>query len=277
MPGKRWGVRSVPEIDSRYPLWDQPNFVRDVDEGRFYLPDAEEGHRETLVTSVIDAQPIQCLRVFGPTFLPHLAALFTGGIFIFPTFKLWWPAAISAMLALGAILIWLWTGTAAIPEKKEKNVGLGVTLPLYLSGSSSVGWWAMFITMLGDITAFLSVVFGYFFYWTLREDFPPKSSPGPGFFWPTLAAFLLVAAWALTVLAKHWNKRDRPGAFYIGLLTAAALTLAGSGAFLAGPWLSGLDPAKHVYPAVVWRLVNRTDYAALLCRTPACWPDDSRV
>jgi cytochrome c oxidase subunit I+III len=255
MPGKRWGVRSVPEIDSRYPLWDQPNFVRDVDEGRFYLPDAEEGHRETLVTSVIDAQPIQCLRVFGPTFLPHLAALFTGGIFIFPTFKLWWPAAISAMLALGAILIWLWTGTAAIPEKKEKNVGLGVTLPLYLSGSSSVGWWAMFITMLGDITAFLSVVFGYFFYWTLREDFPPKSSPGPGFFWPTLAAFLLVAAWALTVLAKHWNKRDRPGAFYIGLLTAAALTLAGSGAFLAGPWLSGLDPAKHVYPAVVWLLV----------------------
>ena len=57
MPGKPWGIRSIPEIDSRYPLWDQPNFVRDVDEGRFYLPDAEEGKRETIVTSVIDAQP----------------------------------------------------------------------------------------------------------------------------------------------------------------------------------------------------------------------------
>jgi cytochrome c oxidase subunit I+III len=176
-------------------------------------------------------------------------------MFIFPTFKLWWPAAISAVLALSAILVWLWTGTAAIPEKKEKNVGLGITLPLYLSGSSSVGWWAMFITMLGDMTAFVSIVFGYFFYWTLRADFPPKDSPGPGLFWPLLAAVLLVAAWALTVLARHWNKRDRPGAFYMGLLTAAAMTVAGSAALLAGPWLSGLDPAKHVYPAVVWLLV----------------------
>ena len=35
-------------FDSRYPLWDQPNFERDVDEGRFYLPDAEEEKRETI-------------------------------------------------------------------------------------------------------------------------------------------------------------------------------------------------------------------------------------
>ncbi len=82
MPGQPWGVRSVPEIDSRYPLWDQPNVIRDVDEGRFYLPDAEEGRRETLVTSVIDAEPVQCLRVPGPTFLTLFAAAFTGGVFI---------------------------------------------------------------------------------------------------------------------------------------------------------------------------------------------------
>ena len=29
---------------------------------------------------------------------------------------------------------WLWTGTAFIPEKEEKDVGLGLTLPLYVSG-----------------------------------------------------------------------------------------------------------------------------------------------
>ena len=57
MPGKPWGIRSIPEIDSRYPLWDQPNLLRDVDEGRFYLPDADEGKRETIVTSSVDARP----------------------------------------------------------------------------------------------------------------------------------------------------------------------------------------------------------------------------
>ena len=69
---RRGAMRSIPEIDSRYPLWDQPNFMRDVDEGRFYLPDAEEGRRETLVTTAVDAEPVQCLRLGGNTFLTLL-------------------------------------------------------------------------------------------------------------------------------------------------------------------------------------------------------------
>ena len=255
MPGKSWGVRSIPEIDSRYPLWEQPGFEQHVAEGRFYLPDAQEERRETLITTAIDARPIQCLRVPGPAFVTWFAALFTGGFFIFATFHWWWAAGVSGVLAFAAILVWLWTGTAMIPEKEEKDVGLGLTLPLYASGPASVGWWAMFITMLGDITAFVSLVFGYFFYWTVREDFPPDPSPGPGVVWPAIAAGLLLAAWGLTVLARRWNRRDRAAAFYAGLLAAAALSAAGGGALLAGPWLAGLDPTRDVYPATVWVLV----------------------
>ena len=255
MPDKPWGVRSIPEIDGRYPLWDQPNFMRDVDEGRFYLPDAEEGKRETLVTTSIDAQPIQCLRVPGPTFLTFFAAMFTGGVFIFSTFHWWWPTAISGVLACATILVWLWTGTAIIPEKEEKDIGLGLRLPLYVSGSASVGWWAMFITMLGDMTAFVSLVFGYFFYWTIHTDFPPDPVPGPGVFWPGLSGVLLLGAWGLTLLARRWNQRDQAVGFYGALVSAVALAVAGSGALLAGPWVTGLDPTSHVYPATVWVLV----------------------
>jgi cytochrome c oxidase subunit I+III len=255
MPPKTWGVRSIPEIDSRYPLWEQPNFIRDTDEGRFYLPDAEEEHRETLVTSIIDAKPIQCLRVLGPSFIPLVAAVFTGGMFIFPTFKMWWPAAASTLLALGTILFWLWTGSALIPATQMKNVGLGLTLPRYLSGSSSVGWWAMFITMLGDMTAFVCLVFGYFFYWTRHKDFPPEGSPELNSIWLITAAILLITAWALTVLARNWNKHDRPVAFYIAVLGAAAVAVAGSCALVAAPSVSGFDPASHAYSAIVWLLV----------------------
>jgi cytochrome c oxidase subunit I+III len=180
--------------------------------------------------------------------------LVTGGVFIFPTFKLWWPMAISAALALGAILVWLWRGTAVIPEKPQKDVGLGLTLPLYASGAASVGWWAMFITMLGIMTAFGSLVFGYFFYWTTRSDFPPDPAPGPRVFWPALAAALLAGAWALTSRARQWNRQDRAAAFHGGLLLAVALAAGGGAALLAGPWLTGLDPASHAYPAIVWLL-----------------------
>ena len=255
MPGKPWGMRSIPEIDSRYPLWDQSNFVRDVDKGRFYLPDAEEGKRETIVTSVIDAQPEQCLRLPGPTFITLFAALTTGGFFIFGTYHLWWLAFISLALAICVIIYWLWTGTAIIPEKDEKDVGLGLRLPIYVSGSASVGWWAMFITMLADLTAFVSLVFGYFFFWTIHQDFPPDPAAGPGVFWPTIAASLLLGAWALTLLARRWNKRDWTVGFYAGLLIAAGLAVCGGAALVAGPWVTGLDPKSHVYPATVWILV----------------------
>src|SRR5687767_1299360 len=133
MPGKPWGVRSIPEIDSRYPLWDQPNFVQHVDEGRFYLPDAEEMKRETLVTSPIDAKPVQVLRLPSSTWITPIAAACVGSAFVCATFHWWWLTLFSSILSVGAILTWLWN-TAAIPEKDEKDVGLGLKLPLYVSG-----------------------------------------------------------------------------------------------------------------------------------------------
>jgi cytochrome c oxidase subunit I+III len=255
MPGKPWGVRSIPEIDGRYPLWDQPNLIRDVDQGRFYLPDAEEGKRETIITSVIDAQPQQCLRLCGPTFITIWAALTTGGFFIFGTYHLWELACASALIAIGVICYWLWTGTATIPEKETKDVGLGLTLPIYLSGPDSIGWWAMFITMLADLTALMSLLFGYFFFWTFRDDFPPNPAQGPGVTWPALAAGLIAGAWFGTLMARHWNRRDHAFGFYAALSLSSLLAVAGASALLAGPWFSALDPTSHSYPATVWLLM----------------------
>ena len=255
MPGKPWGVRSIPEIDSRYPLWDQPNFERDVDQGRFYLPDAEEGKRETIVTSAIDAKPEQCLRLPGPSFVPLYAALATGGFFVFGTYHLWMLALVSLMLATGIIMYWLWTGTAIIPEKPAKDVGLGLTLPLYRSGPSSVSWWAMFITMLALMTAFASLVFAYFFFWTVHADFPPVPSPGPGPFWPLTGGALVLGAWLLTLLARRRNRADDRAGFYAVLSAATILSAAGGAALLAGPYLAEMDPKLHVYQATVWLLL----------------------
>lgn len=254
MPPPSWGVRSIPEIDSRYPLWEQKNFERDVDQGRFYLPDAEEGLRETLVTSVIDAKPIQCLRLPGPSFVPAIAAITLGGFFILGTFH-WWTAALLSLLgSIGVFWYWLWTGTSRVPEKKEKDVGLGLTLPLYLSGSKSVGWWAVLITMLAVFTAFVSLVFAYFFFWTIHNDFPPKTAKGPGVFWPCIAAGLTLGGWVSALLARRWNSAERASLFYTAAAAGTGLAIAGGFAILAGPWFTKMDPTQHVYDAVVWVL-----------------------
>ncbi|HET9948563.1 MAG TPA: hypothetical protein VFQ22_06555, partial [Longimicrobiales bacterium] len=243
------------EIDSRYPLWDQPHFLRDVDEGRFYLPDAEEGLRETIVSSVIDAVPQQVQRLPGPSFVPMIAAVTLGGFFILGTFHRWAAALLSLVVATVVICRWLWTGTAPQPEKETKDVGLGLSLPLYVSGPVSVGWWAVFITMLAVLTAYVCLVFGYFFFWTIHEDFPPEGARGPGLVWPLTGAALLVAAWLLVVLARRCNLRDASGPFYASALAAGALAVAGSAALLAGPWRTGMEPTAHAYDAIVWLLV----------------------
>ena len=80
VPPKNWGARSIPIVSTRYPLWQQPNFLDDVDCGRFLLPDAPDLRRETIVTGAIDAGAEQVLRVPGPSWLPFLAAFADRGL-----------------------------------------------------------------------------------------------------------------------------------------------------------------------------------------------------
>ena len=252
VPGESWGIRSIPHVTTRYPLWDTPRFLDRVDAGRFYLPDAPEGLRETLVTSVIDAEPVLVQRVNTPAWITHLAAGFTGGAFIFPTFHLYTPAIVSGLLAVVAILWWLWTSTAWPPDADSKDAGLGLRLPTYVSGPDSTGWWAVWITMLGDATAFASLAFGFFFYWTAQPDFPPPEALHAGAGAVALACASFAAGWGLTVAARHMNQSERVGIARAALALGSLATAAGIGSLILA--VRPLDPTTHVYPAILWAL-----------------------
>lgn len=253
-PEENWGVRSIPIIESRYPLWDQADLMQKVNEGAYYLRSAKENRRETLITSVLDAHPLQCQRVATSTTITIISAALLGGVFVALTFELWILALLSGIGTLSAVLWWLWTGTGETPEKKTKDVGLGLRLPLYASGPDSVGWWAMFITMVGDGTAFASLIFGYFFYWTIHPDFT-LGQPGPGMRWPMIALSLFVAAWVAMLGARRLNASGWIDGARVALVAAFLLTLAASAAGFGGPWQHDMQPTAHVYPAIVWILV----------------------
>lgn len=255
IPDEAWGSRSIPYITSRYPLWDQEKIVERMDAGRYYLADAPEGKRETLITTVLDAKPIQVMRVTGPAWITICAAIFTGGAFIFPTFHWYPPAIVSGILAIACVLYWLWTSTAPIPEKKTKDAGLGLKLPIYASGPASAGWWGVWITMLGDSTAFASLIFGFFFYWTAKENFVP---PGSDF---VLASYLVlgvlsfVVTWTTLVGARALNRRGNTKTARNLLLVSTLFTIAGTALFCLSVVNSGLEPTSHVYPAIIWAIM----------------------
>jgi cytochrome c oxidase subunit I+III len=259
LPAPDYGIRSVPEVSSRYPLWDQPELAREVAEGRWYLADAEEGKRETLVTSVLDGKPLQCLRVPGNSFMPMICAILIGTSFIGTAFHFYWSSLVVGLAGVFGIMVWLWHGTAMIPETDSKDIGRGMRLPLYVSGTQSVGWWAMFITMFGDMTAFASLVFGYFYYWTIHQQFPPLGLDGlprgPGLVWPALALLLLAGAWGAMLLARARNTAGSATGLRLSLVCSAVLALGSAAAMLWAPWQAGLQPTDHAYDGIVWVLL----------------------
>lgn len=207
-----------------------------------------------MVTTAVDAHPQMIASVTGPAWCTLFAAIFTGGAFIFPTFKLYVPAAISAAIAVLCIVWWHWTATAQVPAKRMRDAGLGLRLPVYATGMAAPGWWGLFITMMADATAFASLVFGVFFYWTARPDFPPPDASHADPTFVTLAAIGLISAWAATLGAREANRRGMTTVTRLGLAVGPLLGLGGAG-LLAGSLLGpDLDPAAHVYPAMMWSL-----------------------
>jgi cytochrome c oxidase subunit 1/cytochrome c oxidase subunit I+III len=181
------------------------------------------------------------------------AAAFTGGAFIFPTFHLYPPAIVCGVLAVACVIWWLWTATARPPEQETADAGLGLTLPRYASGPDAVGWWAVWITMLGDATAFASLVFGFCYYWTASADFPPEGADHAGGGLVGVATACLAVSWALTVAARETNSRGAVGAARAALAAAPAVAAAGIAAVI---WsVLPLDPTAHVYPALMWALM----------------------
>ena len=269
-PEENWGVRSIPHVSSRYPLWEQPNLAEEVNSGRWYLADSRHGLREGMVTSVLDAEPAHVMRVPGPALITIFAAASLGGAFVAMTFHWWIATALSGLIAFACVLYWLWTGTGAIPERETTPAGAGLELPLYASGPDSVGWWAMFITMVGDGTAFASLVFGYFFYWTIHSDFAAGAT-GPGTVWPMIAIALFAVSWALTVAARQINARGGVTTMRLALALAVPLTVLAAAAGFWGPWQAGMDPTSHVYPAIVWVLVGWTLVHAALGLVMQLW------
>jgi cytochrome c oxidase subunit I+III len=204
---------------------------------------------------VVDGHPEQVLRVPGPSWWPFLAAIATGGFFIGATFHAWVITSLSAVLAFIFILCWVWN-TGEIPEKNERDAGCGWVLPLYRSGPQSVGWWSMFIMILADGTAFVSLIFAYFFYWTVHADWPPPMAGEMDLLLPAIALPLLLIPAGLIRFAVLALRAARTGLFKLAVSLGIAALVGSAGLELLWLFGSGLDPTSHAYTAIVWTILG---------------------
>lgn len=251
LPNHAFGLRSIPRIESREPLWEQRGLADEVEAGAYYLPRSATGARETIVTSPIEAEPQYVMRLTGPGYAHFAAAVFTAGFFLLLTVKAVGLAGLCGVGAIASIMVWMWEcdqGPAG-----EIDIGGGIRLPSYASGPVSHSWWAMVVLTLVAAALYLSYLFGYLYLWTVASQFWPKSADLPALSVVTPAA-LLLASGALLEAARRLldGKGNRPSLIAV-LLVLGAAALAGALCIdILQHWQTGLRPRASGYAAMVY-------------------------
>jgi cytochrome c oxidase subunit I+III len=255
LPTGYYSTRSIPIVTSREPLWDQPNLAKDVEAGRYYLPGAPTGGRETLITSPIDAKPQWVLQMPYDAWSPLIAAVFTAAFFLLLTVKLVLVSAACGVIAIAAIVRWAWELDPG-PSHPPVHIGGGIRLPVYMTGPSSQSWWAMIIVMLVSASLFACMVFSYLYLWTVSPGVWPSETTLPPVRYPLAAVILLALSSGAVADASRALKRGALRRACAGLGVAIPLMIAASVIDGLSVWKTGLAPTESSYGAAVYTLIG---------------------
>ncbi|UGQ48672.1 cytochrome c oxidase subunit I [Massilia endophytica] len=253
LPTGDYAVRSIPQVDSQEPLWDRPSLPEEVEAGAHWLPGSVTGQRETIVTSPVSATPRYLLVLPTDSWWPFISAAGTAGFFLLLTIKLTAAAWVCALVALAALLAWLWQQDHA-PPVPEAKVADRVTLPVGSSGPASHAWWATVVMLVVDASVFAAIAFSHVQVSMRLEVCPPPGARLPEAHWPLLALALAAASSGMVWLARrHTLAPGRSQASLRWLMGGAFLFMLA--AWACDSWslwsAARLDPVSHAWGASI--------------------------
>ncbi|KQW50020.1 MULTISPECIES: cbb3-type cytochrome c oxidase subunit I [unclassified Roseateles] len=250
-----YSVRSIPVVNDLEPLWTDPRMAKDVEAGRYFLPNTATGARETLITSTLRAEPQYVQIMPGPSWWPVLSALFTAGFFLLLTVKAMTLSAICGVLTVFCLMRWVWGNDRHIAEK-QVDAGAGILLPTYVAGPASHGWWAAMLLNIVLGMIFLMAMFAYLYLFGAHPDWwripAPRGVVLPGLLLLSASAGL---AWAARPLIARLKRGSGISA---ALMTLSMLCLVAALAVDAlAWWQAGLrgdasGQGAAVYAMLAW-------------------------
>jgi cytochrome c oxidase subunit I+III len=267
LPAHDYATRSIPDIDTREPLWDHPQLAQEVEAGAHWLPGSVTGRRETIVTSPVQAKPLYLQVLPGDSWWPFAAALGTAGFFLLLTVQMTVVAWICGLIAVASVLAWMWQSDRLPAQRHGRSlvqVADHVALPVGASGKDSHSWWATVVMLVVDATIFASFLSAHIHISMQLQVCPPPGSRLPSSGWPLLSGGLLIAGSLLMAWVQrsavgsrgeknglHHGQTPRQGWQRLAILLAAACMLCAFAADLRGQQLAGLDPTAHAWGATV--------------------------
>ncbi|MWJ29315.1 cytochrome c oxidase subunit I [Halomonas sp. ZH2S] len=176
MPPSPYNFVSLPKVETRHPLWEYPQLPRTIAEGRHGLAAAFHGRREIWGTDPLTGKLREVIHIPTNSWWPLFAALALAVVCISLLLR-WYPlAGIAVLVAAGFLLRWSWENGAhprAAPDTREQPGNP----PLHSRTLDGPGVWTMAVALLANGAFFLSLLFGWFYLWTISPEWsmPPES------------------------------------------------------------------------------------------------------
>lgn len=253
LPQEPYGTRSIPQVTSAYPMWDQPALAQEVEQGRHWLPGTVFGGRETLVTSLLRGEIQSLFRLAGDGWRHFIAAVGTAAFFLLLTVEQYLLAGISGIVAVAAMLAWVWQLDQP-PLRPTAEIGEGVSVPTVARGRGSPSWWGTVILVVVDATIFASLAFSHVHVSMKLDVCPPAGAQLPeGGWWP---AGLWLAASALMAWSVRHLRGAGQGWLRVAVLAASIASISAFGIELAAHLQAGLAPRQTAWGATVAALLG---------------------
>ncbi len=250
MPPANYNFASLPRVESRHPLWVNPTLGDEIARGEHERPGAAHGRRELLGGEALTGRVREVIHLPVNSLLPLFAALCLAVVCIGLLVRLY-PLALVGLAGAGILLLrWSWENGGhprAAPLGRDELE----SPPLHSRTADGPGRWTMGVALLADGAFFLSLLFGWFYLWTVSPQWQmPDRSP--------LSLPLLLASGAALTLGSLWLER-RAAALQRGRESGLVLALTGIAALgglhlvllVWGLWAAGLAPTVTAHDATL--------------------------
>jgi len=165
LPPAPYNFVSLPTLNSRHPLWDQPDLPETMAAGQHGLATMAHGRRETLGTDALHGKPREIIHLPTNSWLPLLGALALAVVCISLLLRAYPAALFGVALAAALFLRWSWENgvhlkAAPLADDEPDD------LPLHSRSCDGPGLWGMVVSLLANGALYLSLLFAWFYLWT---------------------------------------------------------------------------------------------------------------
>lgn len=205
-PPLNYAFSKLPIVRSRHPLWDQ----KEMNKGESKTQKILDGlanwpttWRAAMITTTVDARPVEIFRVSGPSIWPFIAAVGLVTIFGSEIFSLRPLSLLGIAVLVIACVGWNWPSATPTSDEEERAFEEEYGIPVRTYGSRVVSRSAMLLFVLLISIAVASFLFTYFYIRVESDVWPQGNIALPTLQWVGIGTLLAL----LNVPIMRWAVR----------------------------------------------------------------------